>query len=330
MNPPKFFNPAACPLCGGANECQLCSPAAYKGQCWCARAEIPGELLERVPENLRNRACICQPCLKNFQLQKSLLVSHAVRRAPGFTLIELLVVIAIMAVLAAMLLPALARTKATAQRADCVSNVRQLGLTTQLYLGDSGDKFFFRSQPVTAAGQQWWFGWIASGAEGQRAFDLSSGALFPYLHGNDVRLCPSPAWYSPQFKLKGTNVIFSYGANALLFTAQTAAQNKNPASANLISRPADTVLFADAAQVNTFQAPASASNPMFEEFYYVDAQTNYANPNNQPNGHFRHAQMANVTFADGHVDLEKPVAGSRDTRLPGQFIGPLRPELLIP
>jgi prepilin-type processing-associated H-X9-DG protein len=140
----------------------------------------------------------------------------------------------------------------------------------------------------------------------------------------DVRLCPSPAWISPQFKRKGTNVIFSYGGNSFLL----AGQNRHPLSANLITRPADTALFADSAQVNTFQAPASPSNPMFEEWYYLDLETNYANFNNQPNGHFRHAQRAGVTFADGHVGAEQAVPGSYDKRLPNQFIGQLRPEIL--
>ncbi len=252
--------------------------------------------------------------------------SPALRRVVAFTLVELLVVIAIIAILSAMLLPALAKGKLFAQRAVCADNLRQLGLATEMYLGDNGGVFFYRSQPLTTAGQQWWFGWLASGTEGRRAFDLSTGVLFPYLHGSDVRLCPSSAWDSPQFKRKGTGVIFSYGCNSYLF----AAQNKKAINANMLSRPTDTVLYADAAQVNTFQAPASASNPMFEEWYYLDLQTNYANPNNQPNGHFRHSQKANVTFADGHVDLEKPVSGSIDKRLPNQFIGQLRPEILTP
>jgi prepilin-type processing-associated H-X9-DG protein len=47
-----------------------------------------------------------------------------------------------------------------------------------------------------------------------------------------------------------------------------------------------------------------------------------------PLGHFRHSQRANVTFADGHVGRETMVPGSLDPKLPGQFIGQLRPEIL--
>jgi prepilin-type N-terminal cleavage/methylation domain-containing protein/prepilin-type processing-associated H-X9-DG protein len=240
--------------------------------------------------------------------------------ARAFTLIELLVVIAIIAILGALLLPALARGRSGAHKARCASNLHQFGLAQHMYWDDHGGMCFRWKAGDTNGGQLFWFGWVGPGAEGQREFDPAQGSLAPYLKLKGVEQCPGFHYWLPHVKLKTAGGSVGYGYNLFL----SAPLTKPPFNFRSIQNPSATALFGDAAQVNTWQAPASRSNPMLEEWYYID------NSSNQPNGHFRHYGQGNLVFADGHVAAEKPVAGSLDARLPHQKVGRYREAVLQP
>jgi prepilin-type processing-associated H-X9-DG protein len=232
-------------------------------------------------------------------------------------LIELLVVVAVIGILAALLLPALGRSKASAQRIGCVSNLRQLGLAAQMYWDEHENQAFRYRRGATNDGVIYWFGWLANGREGERAFDAAQGALFPFLGGRGVEVCPALNTALPYFKLKATGAAYGYGYNLQL----SAPLSQPPISLSKVTQPAELGVLADAAQVNDFQAPASRDRPLLEEFYYVNT--------NEPTVHFRHARQANVVFGDGHAGAERPAAGSIDQRLPRENVGRLRPEILV-
>jgi len=242
-------------------------------------------------------------------------VGTALRRRPqAFTLVELLVVIAVLAILAAILLPTLGQAKLSARRITCVNNLRQLGLASQMYWDDHEGDAFRYSAGATNGGTVYWFGWIepwVPGNEGQRAFEASAGALYPYLGGRGVEVCPSLNYNSRLFKLKATGAAYGYGYNLQLSGPST----QPPIKINRVTRPDDIALLADAGQINDFQEPASSTNPLLEEFYYIN--------DTEPTVHFRHTRRANVLFCDGHIDLERPLAGSIDDRLPGEVVGRL-------
>ena len=242
-------------------------------------------------------------------------IMNSARRG-AFTLLELLVGLAIVAVLAAMLFPAVRSVYASSTDATSAHVIAQLNAAAQSYLAENG-MVYWQYSSRTNGGTQWWFGLEPSASlsapEGKRWLDLNQGPLGPYIAASGgMAVDPSFSRAGNTFKPKYGSTHFAYGYNLLL-------QGKSQLA---LSSPGKIPVFATCAQVNTFQAPASAKKPMVEEFYYFNATERTV--------HFRVGGQAMVGYADGSAGCLPMMPGTLDSRMPGANIGRLDPNMIKP
>lgn len=245
------------------------------------------------------------------------------RIAPGFTLIELLVVISIVAVLAALLLPALARARAGARAMECVSNLRQLYLANVMYAAEhdghyapaAPDMFDFMlpgAPPDHAGGAIRWHG-VRESPNQNTAFDPRKGPLAEYLVEGRVKTCPEFFEYAdhgaqPNVFEAGTGGYgynMAYIGSTLALTDDIVQGARHGMLDSRIQRPGETIMFADA---------ALPQNGYIVEYGFVEPP-HYVTADRprgvsewgflSPSIHFRHYGRANVLWADGHITSER-------------------------
>jgi prepilin-type N-terminal cleavage/methylation domain-containing protein/prepilin-type processing-associated H-X9-DG protein len=191
----------------------------------------------------------------------------------GFTLIELLVVIAIIALLAAMLLPVLAKAKESARATQCLNNFRQIGLAVRLYADDNDDTFP-RSQHSASANNL--LPWERSVAP---QLGFSTTAWTNLLAG--TYHCPSDQ--RPVALSYGMNVYFELGPDD-----DYVGKPQTWRKLSQVHHPVTTV----------FTAETSTGTDHIMPEYWISVQDAMNDVASQ-----RHRQKSNYSFVDGHAQL---------------------------
>jgi prepilin-type N-terminal cleavage/methylation domain-containing protein/prepilin-type processing-associated H-X9-DG protein len=206
----------------------------------------------------------------------------------GFTLIELLVVIAIIAILAALLLPALSNAKEKGYRTSCLSNHHQLVVAWSIYKDENEGKFVLgENQPGYTS---WIQGDMTNPSQATDAKLIQAGLLYPYLRGIGVFHCPTDrSEHIRSYSMQSQLSPYMWGN-----PVDPEALNGMPGYPGLFSESqvkkisvANLLVFAD-------ESPASINDGFFGVFITRDVWWDVPAT--------WHSRGANFCFADGHAE----------------------------